>query len=81
MTDRYRLTEPTDVPPTPGSAMASPRQTSDLTDVLLWVVLALAIGANVALSAVGLDLLGIPAGLVVLGTGAALTVRHLKRRK
>ena len=77
MTDRYRLSEP-DGAAEDGAAEAPPA--SNGTDTLLWIVLALALFVNIALSAIGLDLLGAPFGLVVLAAGATLLIRHFQRR-
>ncbi|HLU28094.1 MAG TPA: hypothetical protein VKZ65_06620 [Glycomyces sp.] len=78
MTDRYRLSEPT------GENEDGPGQTapaSNGTDMLLWIVLVLAVFANVALSVLGLEMLGIPFGLIVLATGVTLLVRFFQRRR
>jgi hypothetical protein len=80
MDDRYRLSEPTDAAEH-HAAETGARPATNGTDMLLWIVLALAVFANVALSVLGLELLGIPFGLVVLATGGTLLIRFFQRRK
>ncbi len=81
MTDRYRLTDPTDPSSAGISNAASPASRLSRTDTALWTVLAIAFLANVTLSVAGSDLLSIPAGAIVLGCGAALAIRHFDRKQ
>lgn len=78
MTDPYRLSDPATAAE---DGAEEPAPASNGTDMLLWIVLVLAVFANVALSAIGLDLLGAPFGLIVLAAGATLLIRFFQRRK
>lgn len=80
MTDPYRITTTTDTPPDPHEPAATSGPT-EIADVVLWVVLALGVAGNVATSATGQSLLGVPFGVAVIVSAVALVKRHLGRRK
>lgn len=75
MTDRHRLDGPT------SGAGSEAAPASNGTDMLLWIVLVLGLVANGFLSMIGLDLLGMPFGVVVLFCGVTLLIRFFQRRK
>ena len=80
MTDPYRITATTDTSHEPRDPAATSRPT-ERADVVLWVVLALGVAGNVATSATGQSLLGVPFGVAVIVSAVALVKRHLGRRK
>lgn len=80
MTDPYRITATTDTCHGPHDPAAASRPT-ERADVVLWVVLALGVAGNLATSATGQSLLGVPFGVAVIVSAVALVKRHLGRRK
>lgn len=75
MTDSYRITDHPARDTDPGAGTTARGR----MDTLLWVLLGLAVVANVTASSIGQPLLGIPAGVAVLGLGIALVMRRRGR--
>lgn len=83
MTDNYRISSmdtPADERRPEQPDQEQPRS-ADPVSTWLWIALAFALAADLTLQAAGLQLLAIPFGAAVLGSGIALAVRHHRNKR
>lgn len=84
MTDNYRISDAHDHPSADSTRTRPTAPTTtptDAVDTWLWVAIVVSLVANVLLSLLGHDILGIPCGLVVIGAAVALVVRRKGRTR
>lgn len=64
----------------PGSSAPATRTAPSAVTVMLWVLLAVALSLNGALSVAGYPFIAAIPGLATVGLGITLLMRHLRRR-